>query len=266
MYDPYNRKITYLRISVTDRCNLRCTYCMPEQGIELIKHSDILSFEEIATFVRFAVSRGINKVRITGGEPLVRKDICELVKMLSVIPGIKDLSMTTNGILLAKYADDLKKAGLLRVNVSLDTLDPVRFREITRTGDLSDVLQGIAAAKNAGLNPVKLNCVINKSRLEADALSVARYAGSQGLQVRFIREMDLENGIFHEVEGGDGGNCSLCNRLRLTAIGDIKPCLFHENAFNIRTMGVEKAYEEAIRNKPQCGTLNHTGKFYNIGG
>ncbi|MCB8994144.1 MAG: radical SAM protein [Bacteroidales bacterium] len=266
MYDAFNRNINYLRISVTDRCNLRCTYCMPEEGIPLLRHKNILSFEEITDFVRTAVSTGITKVRLTGGEPLVRKGIVELVEMLGQIPGIEDLSMTTNGILLKKYAHDLKKAGLMRVNISLDTLDPERFREITRLGDVQDVLGGIEAALDAGLKPVKLNCVIKKNRLEPDALLVARYAEDKNIQVRYIREMDLDNGIFYEVDGGEGGKCNTCNRLRLTANGDLNPCLFDKASYNIREMGALNALSEAVKNKPACGTLNRKGKFYNIGG
>jgi len=266
MYDSFNRTINYLRISVTDRCNLRCTYCMPEEGIPLLQSKSILSFEELTEFAKIAVSHGITKIRITGGEPLVRKDIVRLIEMISQIPGIEDLSMTTNGILLEKYAVQLKNAGLMRVNISLDALNPDRFRKITRIGDLQDVLRGIKAAQSAGLNPIKLNCVIKKSRLEPDAVSVAKYAFENQLSVRFIREMDLQNGIFYEVEGGEGGKCNTCNRLRLTASGDLKPCLFSSSAYNIRELGNEKALQEAIKNKPACGSLNHNGKFYSIGG
>jgi cyclic pyranopterin phosphate synthase len=239
---------------------------MPEEGIPLLHHNNILSFEEIENFVRAATDKGITKVRITGGEPLVRKDIVSLVKMLSRIPLIEDLSMTSNGILLEKFAVQLKEAGLMRVNISLDTLDPQRFREITRLGNLQDVLKGIDAAKKAALNPIKLNCVVKKSSLEPDAVMVAKFANENNLDIRYIREMDLENGIFYNVDGGEGGKCYTCNRLRLTASGDLKPCLFDKCSFNIRELGCTKALFEAIRNKPACGTFNHKGKFYNIGG
>src|SRR6056297_2108349 len=132
MYDRFNRHINYLRISVTDKCNLRCTYCMPEEGIKLLRHEDILSFEEIAEVVRFAVSKGIDKSRLTGGEPLVRRDITDLISMIARIEGVNDFAMTTNGTFLKKYAVDIAKAGLHRVNVSLDTLDPEKYRDITR--------------------------------------------------------------------------------------------------------------------------------------
>lgn len=266
MYDSFNRKINYLRISVTDRCNLRCVYCMPEEGIEMLHHNDVLSFEEIADFTRLAVDKGISKVRITGGEPLVRKGIVRLVEMMSGIEGIKDLSMTTNGILLAAFAQDLRKAGLMRVNVSLDTLDAGKYRNLTRGGKLSDVLNGIHAALDAGLTPVKINCVVQQSSDEPDARMVADYAQKLGIEVRFIHQMSLTEGHFSVVEGGSGGDCGSCNRIRLTANGMVLPCLFGEESFDLRALGAEKALAAAIAGKPACGTFNQKGAFYNIGG
>ena len=266
MFDSYNRHINYLRISVTDRCNLRCRYCMPAEGVQMMQHSDILSFEEILTVVKSAVQLGVDKVRITGGEPLVRKGIVDLVAMIAGIQEIKDLSMTTNGQLLETYALPLKNAGLMRVNVSLDAVNPMRYSEITRGGNVQKVFDGITAAKEAGLSPIKINCVIKKSSDEPDAAEVAAFAKTNSLDVRFIREMDLENGEFYIVDGWTGGDCSRCNRLRLTANGMIKPCLFNAMEYNVRTLGVEKALRLALENKPQCGTSNFGGEFYNIGG
>lgn len=266
MFDRYNRKIDYLRVSVTDRCNLRCRYCMPENGIQLIRHEDILSYEEIHEVVETAVRMGFRKVRITGGEPLVRKGITHLVAMISSIAGIEDLAMTTNGILLDKFAGLLARAGLHRVNVSLDTLDPGRYREITRLGNLGDALKGINAARDAGLNPVKINCVIRESLNEPDARAVEAFGREQGLQVRFIRQMDLKTGIFYRVVGGEGGNCPSCNRLRLTADGKIKPCLFNDMEWSVREFGAEEAIRLAVLNKPRCGTTSRTGAFSRIGG
>ncbi len=205
-------------------------------------------------------------MRITGGEPLVRRGIVGLVKMIAEIEGITDLSMTTNGILLKQYAGDLKEAGLMRVNISLDTLDPERFRAITRIGRLEDVLEGINAAKEAGLSPVKINCVINKSREEPEAKTVTKYCRDEGLEIRYIRQMDLVRGHFFAVEGGTGGKCSLCNRLRLTANGKLKPCLFNDLEFDVRALGYLKAIDLAVALKPECGSFNKTGAFYNIGG
>ncbi len=266
MFDRFNRKINYLRISVTDRCNLRCVYCMPENGVPLLKHEDILNFDEIVEFTRIAVSKGIDKVRITGGEPLVRNGIVDLISMISGIKGIKDLSMTTNGVFLDKYADDLVKAGLQRVNISLDTVDPEKFEQITRVGNVQKVFDGIKAAKKAGLNPIKINCVITNNSLEPHAVAVAKYCEENDLQIRYIKEMDLEKGEFSVVQGGSGGDCAVCNRLRLTANGMIKPCLFSDIQYSVRELGAEKAIEMAVENKPRSGHVNNTGKFYNIGG
>lgn len=265
MFDRYSRSIDYLRISVTDRCNLRCTYCMPEDGIQLLDHSDILSFEEIVVFTRFAVQNGITKVRITGGEPLVRKGIVELVTMLAKIDGLEDLSMTTNGILLPEFARDLKLAGLNRINISLDTVDQNRYCEITRHGDLSKVLLGIEAAIDAGLGPIKINCVL-LGQADDETRKLREFCEEKGLKLRFIHQMNLKTGEFSRVEGGEGGNCSKCNRVRLLANGDIKPCLFSDLAFNIRELGSEQALNLAMGNKPKSGTYNKSGEFYNIGG
>lgn len=266
MLDRFNRRITYLRVSVTDRCNLRCTYCMPEEGIVLLKHEDILSFDEIVDFIKTAVDLGVNKVRLTGGEPLVRKGFVDLVKMIASIPGIEDLSMTTNAILLSQYAQQIWNAGLKRLNVSLDTINPDRFKKLTRGGDLNQVIDGLMLAKKIGFRPVKINCVIDNSKDEPDADDVKNFAEENGFEVRFIPKMDLAKGIFGQVEGGDGGNCSQCNRIRLTANGFVKPCLFSDLGYSIRELGAKEAIERAIEFKPQSGSLNRKEKFYNIGG
>lgn len=266
MEDGIGRYINYLRISVTDRCNLRCRYCMPEEGIRLIDHSLILTFKEIEDFTKTAVSKGINKVRITGGEPLVRKGIVTLVEGLAAIKGIEDLSMTTNGMLLSGFAQDLKRAGLRRVNISLDTTDAQRYAYITRGGDIHKVFEGIAAARAAGLWPIKINCVVEHDSGESDAKGVADFAKKEGLMARYIPMMNLESGHFGRVEGGEGGNCAKCNRLRLTATGMLKPCLFNNMEFNIRELGAERALELAMKNKPARGDHNTSGSFYNIGG
>jgi len=266
MLDKYNRRINYLRISVTDRCNMRCRYCMPAEGVKLISHSEILSFDEITSFARTAVDLGVNKVRITGGEPLVRKGIEELVAMIAGIEGIKDLSMTTNGTMLRKFAVPLAEAGMHRVNVSLDTLDPHKFMWLTRGGNVESTIDGIKAALEAGLTPVKINCVVKKSHDEPDARAVKKLGERLGLEVRYIRQMDLARGEFGIVEGGDGGNCASCNRLRLTANGKVKPCLFNDLEYDVRELGAEGAIKKAIENKPPCGSYNMNGKFYNIGG
>jgi len=266
MYDRFNRKIHYLRISVTDRCNLRCSYCMPAEGIRPLDHEDILSFEEIVAFTEVAIARGIDKVRITGGEPLARKGIDSLVRMLGGLPGIDDLSLTTNGVLLAGLARPLKEAGLKRVNVSLDTIDPVRYREITRCGDLEEVLRGIDAAEAAGLLPIKINCVVKTSSDEPDARQVRAFCEGRRFNVRFIHRMNLEAGEYSVVEGGDGGNCSRCNKLRLSSDGKLRPCLFDDLSFDIRELGAGKAIDLALAAKPEFGTRCSKSTFNSIGG
>lgn len=193
--DGFQRGISYLRISVTDRCNLRCVYCMPPEGVELVSHDDILTFEQITVAVRAAASLGIDKVRLTGGEPLVRAGIVELVRMIADIDGVREVSMTTNGTLLEKYAVPLIDAGLSRINVSLDTLRYERFREITRTGDLADVLRGLKAAGDAGLNPVKVNVVPMLGVNDDEIADFARMTVDAGWHVRFIELMPFNRTI-----------------------------------------------------------------------
>ncbi len=189
--DPLNRPIEYLRISVTDRCNLRCVYCMPPGGIPWRPHEEILRYEEIVQVVRIAAELGIRKVRLTGGEPLVRQGLVYLIASLARIPGIEDLSMTTNGTLLETQAEELATAGLKRVNVSLDSLDPERFSRLTRGGDLKAVLRGIEAARRAGLNPVKLNTVVIRRRNDDEVTLFARMTREEGWHVRFIEWMPV---------------------------------------------------------------------------
>ncbi len=266
MYDRFDRHINYLRISVTDRCNLRCVYCMPAEGIQLIRHEDILTFDEIAEFAKVAVEMGVSKIRITGGEPLVRRGIVDLVKMIASIPGVNDLSMTTNGIFLGRFAAQLKEAGLHRINVSLDTLDPEKYRTITRGGNINDVLDGLKIARESGLDPIKINCVTGEMNNNADAAAVKKFSEENGFQVRFIRQMDLAAGEFYVVDGGDGGNCKICNRLRLTSNGLVKPCLFNAAGFNVREYGAREAILKALDNKPRCGSFNMDEEFSRIGG
>lgn len=189
--DDFGRAINYLRVSVTDRCNLRCVYCMPAGGIDKQTHGEILRYEEIALVVRAAAELGVRKVRLTGGEPLARLGLPDLVRMLAAIPGIDDLSMTTNGTLLARYAQALAEAGLRRVNISLDTLRPERFEQITRFGRLDDVWAGMAAAQAAGLAPIKLNMVVVRGINDDEVVDLARRTLSDGWHVRFIELMPI---------------------------------------------------------------------------
>jgi GTP 3',8-cyclase len=191
MEDKYSREINYLRISITDRCNLRCVYCMPEEGIELKASEDILSFEEILNIVKAAVPLGIKKIRITGGEPLVRLGLTDFIKSLKAIPEIDDIALTTNATLLAKKALELKEAGLNRVNISLDTLKEDRFKHITRSGNLKDVWSGIEAAFAVGLSPVKINMVVMKGFNDDEIPDFVQLAKVYPLHVRFIELMPI---------------------------------------------------------------------------
>jgi len=187
--DSFQRPINYLRISVTDRCNLRCIYCMPPEGISVSPRSEILSYEEIQSVAQAAAGLGINKVRLTGGEPLVRSELTRLVYMLCQIDGIDDISLTTNGVLLKQHAAALRQAGLRRVNVSLDTLKRERFEHITRSDKLEDVLAGIETANEAGLEPVKINMVVMRGINDDEVLDFARLTRDHSWHVRFIELM-----------------------------------------------------------------------------
>ena len=195
MIDVYGRNINYLRISVTDRCNLRCEYCMPADGIEKKGHEDILRFEDILKIIRAAESLGINKIRYTGGEPLVMKDIDKLIYETSKLKNIHDISITTNGILLSEMAEDLKKAGLNRVNISLDTLDKEKFKKITRIGDLDKVLEAIDKSLSLGLTPVKINTVLMKGINDMELDDFLRLSKEMPLEIRFIELMPIGEGI-----------------------------------------------------------------------
>jgi len=191
--DLYQRSVKDLRISVTDRCNYRCTYCMPLDEYEWINKREILTFEEITRLATQFVALGVEKIRLTGGEPLVRKNLDQLVAKLSVIPGLKDLCLTTNGSLLAEQIEALAGAGLKRVNVSIDTLDPEKFKRMTKRGDLAKVLEGIFAAQKRGLGPIKLNAVVERGVNEDDVLPLVEFCREHGFAMRFIEYMDVGN-------------------------------------------------------------------------
>jgi len=192
LVDTFERIHDNLRISVTDRCNVRCFYCMPEDGVKYMPREEILSFEEIERFARVAASLGVTKLRVTGGEPLVRKDLPVLIRKLAAIPGIKDLALTTNGVLLAREAKALYEAGLRRLNVHLDTLDRDRFLRITRRDDLDRVLDGLEAARCVGFGPIKINAVAVKNLVEPDVVPLARFGREHGYEIRFIEFMPLD--------------------------------------------------------------------------
>ena len=219
--DSFQRPINYLRISVTDRCNLRCIYCMPASGVRPMSHDDILTYEEIYTVVQAAAQLGISKVRITGGEPLVRAGLPQLIRMLAQTDAIDDISLTTNGILLSSHAAELKSAGLRRVNVSLDTLKSDRFESITRGSGLSDVLEGIGVARSVGLNPVKINVVVMAGINDDELLDFAIKTINDGWHVRFIERMPVVG------EGTDNDQLVTVSDMRrhLELLGELEPCL-----------------------------------------
>lgn len=190
--DTFGRVHTNLRISVTDRCNIRCFYCMPADHVEFMPRRDLLSFEEIERFVRIVVPMGVNKLRLTGGEPLVRRDLHRLIGKLSAIPGITDIGLTTNGILLAEQARDLYDAGLRRLNVSLDALDAEKFQEVTRREGYEKVIEGIRVAREVGFDPVKINAVSIRGITESELVPFGRFARESGCEVRFIEYMPLD--------------------------------------------------------------------------
>lgn len=192
MKDSFGREINYLRISITDRCNLRCKYCMPEDGIEnKMTHDDILSFDEIYTIAKVFTQLGVNKIRLTGGEPLARKGVVDLVKKLSSLEGLEDLAMTTNGILLHEMAEELKAAGLNRVNISLDTLKEDKYKEITRIGDLSSFIKGLEEAKRVQLTPIKMNVVLIGGFNDDEILNFVNMTKDEEIDIRFIELMPI---------------------------------------------------------------------------
>lgn len=277
--DRFGRKHDYMRIAVTDRCNLRCQYCMPEEGISCLAHEDVLSFEEIHKIVQVAAELGVRKIRLTGGEPLARKDLEQLVALISSVPGIEDIAMTTNAILLAEKMDALMAAGLKRVNISLDSLNPEKYKEITRGGDLNKVLRAIDMAIDKGLTPVKVNAVVIKGFNDDEIEDFIRWTLDKEVEMRFIEYMPIgdslvwKDGYFpldtvreigervgkvidmesaksngpaqlFKIEGAKGSVgvihpvsqhfCASCNRLRLTADGKLKPCLFWQKEIDVK--------------------------------
>ncbi|MBP1764971.1 MAG: moaA 3 [Firmicutes bacterium] len=326
MLDSYDRKIEYLRVSVTDRCNLRCRYCMPDEGIASESHSDILTLEQIARLVKVSTQVGISKVRFTGGEPLVRKDITKLIAQVAEIPQITDIAITTNGILFDGMAEDLKAAGLNRVNFSLDSFVPEKFNYITRRGNLHDVTRAIEKALKLDLAPVKINTVVMKGFNDDEILDFAKLAYDMPLNVRFIEFMPVGDLPFFKkerlvsmaeirqvvetryelfkapiakgngpaksfrIKGGAGtigfisamSNhfCSECNRIRMTADGKLRGCLFDKGEVNLKLAlennasdeEIARLFSETIRKKPDrhhmdegWGTGNRR-KMYQIGG
>jgi cyclic pyranopterin phosphate synthase len=306
LLDTFGRVHNNLRISVTDRCNLRCTYCMPEDVV-FMDRAELLTFEEITRFVEVAAPLGIDKIRLTGGEPLMRRDLPRLVQMLSQVEGIRDIGLTTNGVLLAGMAQAFYDAGLRRINISLDTLNPERFRQLARRDGLEQVIAGILAARRAGFDPIKINAVSIRRITETEVVPLARFAREHGLEMRFIEYMPIgadqweRNKVYfaHEImeqleqevaplvpvedydprapamefRYTDGGGrvgfiasvsrpfCMSCNRVRLTADGKVRNCLFALDEVDVkhllRTGAGPEAIAEVIRQNVQAKWEGH---------
>jgi len=268
MLDRFNREIYYLRISVTDRCNLRCYYCMPEHGVKLLRHDQILSYEQIIKIVKEAGKIGIKKIRLTGGEPLVRRGIFHLIREIREIDGINELTMTTNGVLLEDMAVGLKYAGLDRINISLDTLDPEKYKKITRIGDISRVFRGIDAVIKAGFKGTKLNVVLIPGKNDDEVEDMKEFCIEKGLLLQRINHYSLDSlsSINRLYEAERPLPCRLCNRIRLTANGNFKPCLFSDLEIPIDFNDIIGSIEKAVINKPVNGTHCFKRQNWQIGG
>jgi len=268
LVDRFNRRINYLRISVTDRCNHRCVYCMPEARFVYKSHSEILSYEQIERLAKVAAKIGITKVRLTGGEPLVRKNVEQLVAKLAVIDGIDELCMTTNGSLLADMAMKLKRSGLGRVNISIDSLDADRYQKITRGGDLQQVLAGVDAAIKAELTPIKINMVILNDTTEEDVERMKTFCEQRGVRLQKIMQFSLydRSDLSRRFGTERPPKCSQCNRLRLTADGFLKPCLFSDNEIKVDFDDIGGSILEAAAKKPENGSSCRNRLMNEIGG
>jgi len=268
MLDRFNRDIYYLRISITDRCNLRCKYCMPEQGIKLKSHEEILTYEQIIKIVKAAAELGFKKIRITGGEPLVRRGVEKLVKEIKSISGIEEVTLTTNGVLLKYMAKKLKDSGLDRINISLDTLNPNKYKEITRIGDIRFVLEGIDETIRVGFKNTKINMVIIPNFNDNEVEDMKNFCDSKGLFLQRINHYSLNNinSINKKYKAERPLPCSKCNRIRLTSDGYLKPCLFSNLMIKIDFNDIKSSIIKAIQEKPAAGTFNTTTYNYQIGG
>lgn len=268
MLDKFDRRINYLRISVTDRCNLRCKYCMPEEGVTLKRHGDIISYEQMVAIAREAIGLGIKKIRLTGGEPLIRRGILSLVEQLHGLEGLEELTMTTNGVLLDEMAGQLKKAGLDRINISLDTLDAEKYRDMTRGGNIDRVMRGMEAVIAAGFENTKINMVVIPDFNREEVEAMRGFCEERGFRLQRINHYSLESidSIDSDYVAERPLKCSQCNRVRLTADGKLKPCLFSDREIPVDFSDIRESLMQAIEGKPSCGTGNSTRHNYQIGG
>ncbi len=269
LVDTHGRQVEYLRISVTDRCNLRCTYCMPSDGVALKPFGDILSFERMTQVAEAAAKIGITKIRLTGGEPLVRKGVEKLVYKLNRIANIAEIAMTTNAILLTtERAQILREAGLRRLNISLDTLDPERYCELTKGGNLTAALAGIDAAKAAGFERTKINMVIFDATTAAEISAMREFCAESGYELQRIRHFTLTSapGAAPETPCERPLPCDMCNRLRLTADGFLLPCLRSDAEIKVDFEDVDGCLARAVAAKPLEGISCERRTMHQIGG
>jgi len=268
MLDKYNRSITYLRISITDNCNLRCTYCVPDGFIFKNQEDRLLSFDDIIEIVKAGSEIGITKIRLTGGEPLLRKGVEELVSRIKGVAGIKELTMTSNGVLLKRLAKPLKNAGLDRINISLDTLNPLKYEEITRGGNILNVLAAIDEVIAVGFKDTKINTVVMPEFNGNEIEKIRQFCQDKGLYLQRINHYSLSNinSIDKTYNAERPLACSVCNRIRVTADGKIKPCLFSDIEIPINFKNIKESLITAINIKPANGTKNTSRQNWQIGG
>lgn len=268
LLDRFNRKIDYLRISVTDRCNYRCTYCMPDEPFVYKDPGGILSYEQIESLTKVAAGMGIRKVRLTGGEPLVRRDVEHLVAKLAAIQGIEQVCMTTNGSLLADKAAQLKQNGLARLNISIVSLDAERYRRITGGGHLRQVLGGVDASLKAKFTAIKINMVVLDDTTEEDIERMAAFCRQRSLQLQTIMQFSLYDRADRSsrFRTERPPQCSQCNRLRLTADGFLKPCLFSDDEIRVDFGDIAASIRRAAAEKPVNGNSCRNRIMSQIGG
>ena len=265
MLDRFEREINYLRISVTDKCNLRCFYCMPEEGVLIRKHEDFLTFEQIEKIVQEAAKLGIKKIRLTGGEPLVKNGIEKLVEKISNIEGIEIVSMTTNGILLPQKANILIKRGLTKVNISCDTLNEKKYKKLTRGGDIQNVLKGIDAATAAGFK-TKINMVVFEKTEKDEIRDMQDFCDKKGIKLQLINHYSLVSEKQEHYTFDRPPNCAKCNRIRLLADGSLKPCLHSNDEIKIDMNDIRDSLIRTILSKPKSGDSCSNRNMVEIGG
>ncbi len=265
MLDRFDREINYLRISVTDKCNLRCVYCMPEEGVPLHRHDDFLSLEEITQTVKAGVKLGLTRIRLTGGEPLVKRGIVDLVGMIKGVKGVESLAMTSNGTLVERMAGELKRAGLDSMNISLDTLDPARYRKITRIGDIQSALRGIEAALKARF-PLKLNMVVLNDTGAEEVRQMKRFCAQKGIKLQLINHYSLTEEKMNNYRYDRPPDCANCNRIRMLADCKLKPCLHSNIEIKLDLNNIESSLIKAIEYKPERGSVCLNRQIVEIGG